>query len=68
MIVAVSDTRGLLARCECGVVITGTDEDELVTNVLVHLEEAHPGVSVTRDHILSMAEAMEPEAERNEQE
>jgi predicted small metal-binding protein len=51
-----------MARCECGVVITGKDEDEPVAGVFDHIDEAHPGVSVTREQILSMAEVTESQA------
>lgn len=46
----------LYARCECGVVVAGEGEDGLVANVQQHVKDAHPGVSVTREHILAMAE------------
>jgi len=52
----------LMARCECGVVVTGWDEDDLVANVQLHVKEAHPHVSVTRDHILAMAEPSLPDS------
>jgi predicted small metal-binding protein len=52
----------LIARCECGVVVSGDGEDGLVANVQQHVKDAHPGVSVTREHILAMAEMAPPEA------
>jgi predicted small metal-binding protein len=41
--------------CECGVVIRGSDDDELVANVQRHGREAH-GMEVTREQALAMAE------------
>jgi predicted small metal-binding protein len=46
----------LTARCECGVVLSGAGEDELVERVMEHVRRSHPGVSVTREHVLAMAE------------
>lgn len=53
----------LIARCECGVVVSGEGEDVLVANVQQHVRAAHPGVSVTREHILAMAEVTPSERE-----
>lgn len=41
--------------CECGVVIRGADDDELVANVQRHGREAH-GMEVTAEQALAMAE------------
>jgi predicted small metal-binding protein len=41
--------------CPCGEHITGTDEDDLVEKVQVHLKEKHPDHDYSRDEILFMA-------------
>lgn len=41
--------------CECGVTITGSDDDELVARVQEHAEEVHDGMEVTREQALAMA-------------
>ena len=41
--------------CPCGVLIRGTDEDDLVDNAQEHLREAHPGLEYEREQILFMA-------------
>jgi predicted small metal-binding protein len=51
----------LTARCECGVVLSGANEDEFVRHVQEHVSQSHPGVSVTREHILAMAERAAPQ-------
>jgi predicted small metal-binding protein len=42
-------------RCPCGEHIQGTDEDDLVEKVKVHLRNEHPHLSYERDEILFMA-------------
>lgn len=44
-------------RCPCGLELTGTSEDELVTTANEHLREAHPRLagSYSRDDILALA-------------
>lgn len=51
----------LTARCECGVVLSGRTDDELVERVREHVSQAHPGVVVTREQILAMAERSAPQ-------
>lgn len=41
--------------CECGVTITGTDDDDLVAKVQKHADEVHDGMEVTREQALAMA-------------
>lgn len=41
--------------CECGVTITGSNDDELVARVQEHAAEVHDGMEVTRDQALAMA-------------
>jgi predicted small metal-binding protein len=45
-------------NCECGAVIRGESDDELVTNAENHMAEAHPDLvgKVSRDDLLAMAE------------
>jgi hypothetical protein len=42
-------------NCPCGEYIQGSDEDDLVEKVQVHLAEEHPGRDYDRDAILFMA-------------
>lgn len=41
--------------CPCGVHLTGTDEDDLVTRVQAHLASEHEGREYDREMILFMA-------------
>lgn len=41
--------------CPCGTTVIGSDEDDLVEKVQVHLAESHPGRDYGRDEILFMA-------------
>jgi predicted small metal-binding protein len=45
-------------NCECGQVVRGGDDDELVANAEAHMREAHPEMvgKVSRDDLLGMAE------------
>jgi len=47
-----------LINCECGYVVRGADEDELVRNAEQHISEAHPDRvgKMSRDDLLGMAE------------
>jgi predicted small metal-binding protein len=54
----------LSVRCECGVVVVGEDEDDLVTKVQVHARDSHQGLQVNREDVLGMAEPQEGDAER----
>ncbi|HEX7796756.1 MAG TPA: DUF1059 domain-containing protein [Vicinamibacterales bacterium] len=40
--------------CECGVVITGRDDDDLVAQARRHAREVH-GIEITREQVLAMA-------------
>ena len=40
--------------CECGVVIKGRDDDDLVVNAQRHAREVHR-IQVTREQVLAMA-------------
>ena len=42
-------------NCDCGVVIRGETDDELVENGQKHAKDAH-NMDVTRDQLLSVAE------------
>lgn len=42
-------------KCPCGVLIRGTDEDDLVAQAQAHLAERHPDLVYERDQILFMA-------------
>jgi hypothetical protein len=48
----------LSLRCECGTMVTATDEEALVQRVRLHFGEFHPnlGANVPADLILAMAE------------
>lgn len=41
-------------RCECGVVIRGKDDDDLVAQSQRHARDVH-GLDVTREQVLAMA-------------
>ncbi len=45
-------------NCECGFVVRGETEDELVANAEDHMREAHPDLAgkVSREDLLAMAE------------
>jgi predicted small metal-binding protein len=42
-------------NCDCGVVVRGEDDDELVTNAQKHAKEAH-NMDITREQALAIAE------------
>jgi predicted small metal-binding protein len=42
-------------NCECGFVVRGGDDDELVTNAQQHAKDAH-NMDITRDQVLAIAE------------
>jgi predicted small metal-binding protein len=48
----------LTINCECGFVVKGEDEDELVSNAEAHVADAHPEMvgKVSREDFLEMAE------------
>jgi predicted small metal-binding protein len=45
-------------NCECGFVVRGADDDELVQNAEEHVNRDHPEMvgKISRDDFLSMAE------------
>jgi predicted small metal-binding protein len=47
-----------LVNCECGNVVRGQSDDELVANVEAHIKEQHPELigKLSRPDILAMAE------------
>jgi len=49
---------GKLINCECGEVVRGGDDDELVANAEAHVGEAHPDLvgKISREDLLGMAE------------
>ena len=48
-----------LINCECGQVVRGETDDELVANTEAHINRDHPELvgKLSRDDILGMAEA-----------
>ncbi len=44
-------------NCECGYVVTGENDDDLVANAEAHMREAHPEMAGTmsREQVLAMA-------------
>ena len=48
-----------LINCECGQVVRGDTDDELVANAEAHVNRDHPELvgKLSRDDILGMAEA-----------
>lgn len=48
-----------LINCECGQVVRGETDDELVENAEAHINAHHPELvgKLTRDDVLGMAEA-----------
>ena len=49
---------GKLINCECGEVVRGESEDELIANAERHIDRHHPELvgKVSRDDLLAMAE------------
>ena len=41
-------------NCDCGFVVRGADDDELVANAQSHAREAH-GIDLTREQALAIA-------------
>jgi predicted small metal-binding protein len=48
-----------LINCECGQVVRGETDDELIANAEAHINRDHPELvgKLSRDDILGMAEA-----------
>jgi predicted small metal-binding protein len=42
-------------RCDCGYVVRGETDDELVANVQKHAREVHD-MEITREQVLAMAQ------------
>ncbi len=40
--------------CECGVVLRGTDDDDLVAKAQIHARDVH-NMGITRQQVLAMA-------------
>ena len=49
-----------MINCECGEVVRAESDDELVSKVEAHVQEAHPELigKMSRGDILSMSEAV----------
>ena len=43
-----------IINCDCGYVVRGDTEDELVTNAQAHARDVH-GMAITREQVLSLA-------------
>ena len=52
---------GRLINCECGHVVRGADDDEIVAAVEEHVAEDHPDLvgKLSRDDILAMSEEVD---------
>ncbi len=49
---------GKLINCECGEVVRGEDDDDLVAHAEAHVAEAHPELvgKISREDLLGMSE------------
>ena len=49
---------GKIINCECGRVVTGESDEELIASVEEHVQSDHPDLvgKLSRDDILAMAE------------
>jgi predicted small metal-binding protein len=47
-----------VVNCECGLIVRGTNDEELFGKVESHISEHHPDLigTITREDLLSMAE------------
>ena len=47
-----------LINCECGQVVRGETDDELIANAEAHIERDHPDLvgKISRDDLLAMSE------------
>jgi predicted small metal-binding protein len=47
-----------LINCECGEIVRGDSDDELIANITAHVDRHHPELvgKLTRDDILAMSE------------
>jgi predicted small metal-binding protein len=50
---------GKLINCECGQIVRGEDDDELIAAAEEHINRDHPELvgKITREDLLAMAEA-----------
>ncbi len=48
-----------LINCECGQIVRGTTDDELIANAEQHINRDHPELvgKISREDLLAMAEA-----------
>jgi predicted small metal-binding protein len=44
-----------IMRCDCGLVVRGETDDEIVANVQKHAREVHD-MEITREQVLAMAQ------------
>lgn len=44
-----------IIKCECGYVVSGDSDDEVVADAQQHAREVH-GMEISRDQVLSMAQ------------
>jgi hypothetical protein len=49
-----------IIRCECGYVVNGSTDEELLDNAFAHIKDAHPAMqgAVTGEALLGMAEVV----------
>ena len=49
---------GKLINCECGQIVRGENDDEVVANAEAHMRQDHPDLvgKVSREDLLAMAE------------
>jgi hypothetical protein len=45
-----------VVHCQCGVTLRAPDDDGIVAAVQQHAQEVHPGLEVTREQALAMAQ------------
>jgi predicted small metal-binding protein len=47
-----------LINCECGQVVRGEEDEELIENAMSHIEQNHPGLvgKISREDLLAMSE------------
>lgn len=50
-----------VVHCECGTVLHGKNDDEIVAEVQKHASEVHAGLQITRDQALAMAQPEDDE-------
>lgn len=45
-----------VVHCQCGPILRGQDDDELVAIVQKHAQEVHNGMAINREQVLAMAQ------------